>query len=618
VAADADDVAIANAAMARITRKAIIMRHDAGVGPRLIVAVACAIVVLMFVTNHDMAGKPDAPRGTGQYLPILDRGDGHMMYLMARSTAIDLDWVFDNDLARFGDPWNEPRTKTGRKSIVQPIGPALVWAPLIWVSLGGAWVADLFGAGIPLHGYTLWTQRFVFLSSALFGCAAALLGLWLAKKLGAGRWARAYGAAAVLLGTSLTYYATYMPSYAHAMDAAACAAVIAWWAHTVGRTDWRRWVIFGALLGVAALIRVQDFSLGLLVVVELAFRRDKKLVLGGAIALATSLVVFAPQLVEWHLVFGKTLALPQGPHYTRPTSPMLLELLWSPRNGWIVTTPIVWAGLVGLALIPREHRVIAVGLVTVVVIQIYLNSTIADWWGSASYGQRRLCSVTLPLVVGNACLLTRLRRARWPWAQHAAVAAVFGTLVVINLVRVWNLRGGRTAPQEMRPTCCTGLPGFVEPVYEITGNPLELPASALFAIRHGVSLARWDQVAGDYPLTPPFGAFRDDTLKGAHATWFPPAHFLVGDWSAKQTGEHAFRTTNAGTILVPNLMPYPQKIGVWVRGAVTVTWDGDDVAHASDAWSRIEFTVNPSTGTHELAFSGRADVGPIDFELLGP
>jgi hypothetical protein len=409
-----------------------------------------------------------------------------------------------------------------------------------------------------------------------------------------------------------------MPSYAHAMDAAACAAVIAWWAYTIGRTDTKRWLIFGVLLGIAALIRVQDFSLGLLVFVEIVFRRDKKLVLGGAIALATSLVVFAPQLVEWHLLFGKTLALPQGPHYTRPTSPMILELLWSPRNGWLVTTPIVYAGLVGLALIPREHRVIAAGLITVVVIQIYLNSTIADWWGSASYGQRRLCSVTLPLVVGNACLLTRLRRARWPWAQHAAVTAVFGSLVVLNLVRVWKLRGGRAAPQEMRTTCCAGLPGFAQPLYDLVGNPFELPASAWFAVRHGVSLSAWDQVVGAYPLAPPFGAFRDDTLKGSHATWFPPGQFLIGDWSASQSGERVFRTTQGGKILVPNLMPYAQKIGVWVRGAATVTWDGDDVAHAKADWSRVEFTVTPGTGTHELAFSGRADVGQVDFELLGP
>jgi hypothetical protein len=587
-------------------------------GPRLLVALACALVVLMYATNRDMAGKPDAPRGTGQYLPILDRGDGHMMYLMARSTAIDLDWVFDNDLARFGDPWNEPRTRTGRTSIVQPVGPALVWTPLIWVSVGGAWVVDLFGADIPLHGYTLWTQRFVFLSSALFGCIAVLLGWWLARRLGAGRWAAAYASAGVLLGTSVTYYATYMPSYAHAMDAAACAAVIAWWAHTLGRTDWRRWVILGALLGLAALIRVQDFSLGILVVVELAMRREGKIFLGGAIALAVALLVFVPQLLEWHLVFGKTFAIPQGPHYTRLTAPMLFELLWSSRNGWLVVTPIAYAGLVGLGVIPREHRVIAAGLAAVVVTQIFLNSTIADWWGSASFGQRRLCSVTMPLVVGTAALLTRLRRPSRVWLQHAAVALVFGTLVVVNLVRVWHLRGGKPAPQEPTPTCCAGMPDVVRVLYDHVGNPLEGPASIPYAIRHGVSLARWDQMAADYPLTPPFGAYRDDKLAGQRATWLPADKFLTGDWSAKQQGERPFRTTNGGTILIPNLVPQAQKIGVWVKGTATITWDGDEVGHATgDAWTRIDFTTKVSVGTHELRISGTGvAVAQIELELL--
>jgi hypothetical protein len=596
------------------------MRHDARVtthAPRLLVALACALVVVMYATNHDMAGKPDAPRGTGQYLPILDRGDGHMMYLMARSTAIDLDWVFDNDLARFGDPWNEPRTQTGRKSIVQPVGPALVWTPLIWVSVGAAWVVDHLGADIPLHGYTLWTQRFVFLSSALFGCAAVLLGAWLARRLGAGRWATAYASAAVLLGTPLTYYATYMPSYAHAMDAAACAAVIAWWAHTLGRTDWKRWVILGALLGIAALIRVQDFSLGIVVVVELALRRDKKLVLGGAVALAVALVVFAPQLLEWQLVFGKAFAIPQGPHYTRLTSPMLLELLWSSRNGWLVITPVAYAGLVGLGVIRREHRVIAAGLIAVVVTQIYLNSTIADWWGSASYSQRRLCSVSMPLVVGTAALLTRLRRPSRVRLQHAAVIAVFGTLVAINLVRVWHLRRGKPAPSEATPTCCGGMPDVVQTLYDHLGNPLEWPAAIPYAIRHGVSLARWDEMAADYPLTPPFGAYRDDTLAGQHTTWLPADRFLVGEWSARQAGDRPFRITTDGTILVPNLVPQQQSIAVWVKGTATIAWDGDEVGHAAgDGWTRVAFTAKPSVGTHELHITGtRVAVAQIELEL---
>src|SRR5215470_2327682 len=115
--------------------------------PRIVVTGACLVVVVMYFANYDMGGEPDAVRGDGRYHPVLARGDGHMMYLMARSTALDFDWRFDNDLARFGDPWTEPITPTGRKSIVHPIGCALVWTPLIWVAEAGAAVANVFGAG---------------------------------------------------------------------------------------------------------------------------------------------------------------------------------------------------------------------------------------------------------------------------------------------------------------------------------------------------------------------------------------------------------------------------------------------------------------------------------------
>ena len=200
---------------------------------------------------------------------------------------------------------------------------------------------------------------------------------------------------------------------------------------------------------------------------------------------------------------------------------------------------------------------IAVGLAAVVVIQIYLNSTIADWWGSASFGQRRLCSVTLPLVVGNAALLTRLARARLRWLQHAAVVVVFGGLVAVNLSRVWHLRAGAPAPSELAPTCCGGMPGFVAALYDHVGNPFELPASALFAIRHGVSLRRWDRIVGDYPLTPPFGAYRDDTLHGSGPRGCRADEFLVGDWSPTHGGDRPHRTTTHGRVLVPILIPQP-------------------------------------------------------------
>ena len=115
-----------------------------------------------------------------------------------------------------------------------------------------------------------WHQRIVFFSSVVAAFLAVLLGLRLARRYIGGTWSPTYGAIAVLLGTSITYYSTHMPSYGHALDAGACGAFLGAWGLTLGRTDWKRWVLLGALLGLTMLIRVQDLALGVVVALEVA------------------------------------------------------------------------------------------------------------------------------------------------------------------------------------------------------------------------------------------------------------------------------------------------------------------------------------------------------------
>jgi hypothetical protein len=602
----------------------------AGGLPRWSTLAACAVIVTMYCTNQDMGKQPDAPRGDGVYRPVLARGDGHMMYLMARSTALDGDWRFDNDLARFGDPWRQRVTATGRKAIAHPIGPALVWTPLIWIAQGGAVIANLFGAAIQLHGYTLWHQRFVFLSSALFACGAALLAAWLARRLFAGPWAAAYGAIAVLLGTSITYYGTYMPSYAHAMDAFACAGFLAYWAITVGRSDRRRWLVLGALLGVATLVRVQELAMGIVVALEVvveAVRRRGGLAwwLGGALALAVTVVVFAPQLYEWHVVFGKVTELPQGARYTRLEAPMIGELLWAPRNGWFSTTPIAYAGVLGLLCLPRRRWLVAAGLLAAVAIQVYLNSTILDWWGSAAFGQRRMCNVTLPIAVGLAAVIWRCGRIVTRRAVgHAIAVAILGAFVAWNLMRVGALRGGVPAGDQLQPACCDRVPrplrGAFAAVYGAIGDPFELPASAYFAWRHGVELQRWDQAVGNYPLVPALDSLLDDALWAQRGVWriaggLEP--YLVGGWARPVRADRPLRWTTApaATVLVPNLLPYGQVMTLWLAPAgahhATVRWNGAEVASVElTGWTPVRFEL-PAIALHTNELTIEAAPGPF-------
>ncbi len=610
-------------------------------------ALACATIAVLYLTNVDMGGDPHAPRGDGRYRPVLARGDGHMMFLMSRSIVFDRDLRFDNDLRRFGDPWSQPVTATGRKGIPHPIGPPLVWAPVLAAAHGGAVVANALGADIETHGYTHWHQRIVFFTSVLFACGAVLLGRRLAAHLFGGAWAATYAAVAILLGTSLTYYATMMPSYGHALDAFACALFLGTWALTVGRDDLRRYVLLGALLGLAALVRVQEMAMGIVVAIEVITRavtalcdrqrpgRERAravaaLVGRGALTLAVALICFIPQLVAWQVVYGE-FGTPQGEAFIRWGTPMIPELLWSARNGWLVTTPIAYLAVIGLFLVPRRHRLIGAGLLAAVAVQIYLNSIIMDWWSQAAFGQRRLCSVTLPLVVGLAALLASLGRLVASWrrvpraAWHAVALVIVAPMLAWNLGRVNDLRAGKPAPTVHSPTCCHRVPrplrGLARAIYGTIGNPFQLPASAVFAWRHDTSLTRWDRAVGDYPIVLDGNLLVANRWRTQRGTWNlaggGSAPYLLAGFGPSQHGDRAFRWTTArrARAIVPNLIPAGQRYTVWLApgGArrVKLRYAGVQVAEVElvPGWNPVSFELaDPPTGSNELVIE--SELGP--------
>ena len=594
-----------------------------GRGPRVLVAVAFLAIGLMYCTNRDMGGDPRSPRGDGHYRPVLARGDGHVLFLMARSLAFDGDLRFDNDLARFGDPWTQERTATGRKGIPHPIGVPLLWTPLLWTAQGAAVVANTFGARIQEHGYTLWHQRIVFASSVLAAWLAIGLGIGLARRVLGGRWGPAFAGIAILLGTPITYYATFMPSYSHALDAGATAAFLAAWAATLGRWDLRRVALLGLLLGLAGLIRSQQLGLGVVVALEgvvaavVALRaRDPRraariLGAGAAVALVAAIAMI-PQALAWNAVYGTWTALPQGPNYTRPAHPLIAELLFAAKNGWFANHPLAYAGVLGLVVLawrgPRiapHARMIACGLLAAVALQVYLNATILDWWGQASFGSRRLCSMTMPLVVGLATWLhlggRLLARVRWPVAVGHVVAVLgLGWFVAWNIQQVWPLRGGKPAQYVAGPGCCQQVKSvqraIAQPIYDAIGNPFSLPASAVFALRHDVSLQRWDLVHGEYPWVPVI-TYTRASIRGHAAQWNlggPRAEpYLLGGFGPSRMGPgRAIRWTTArrAEALVPNLLPDRMTVSVWVRPnlapgvvvkPIVVRWNGDVVAQAT-------------------------------------
>jgi hypothetical protein len=603
---------------------------------RAVWAAAFLLLFGMFASNTDWGGDPHSPRGDGRYRPVLARGDGHMTYLMLRSFVLDQDLVFDNDLARFGDPWRQRRTKTGRKDIPHPFGPILVWSPFMLGAHGLSKVANALGAEIPQHGYTMFHHRIVFGTSVLFAFLAVLLGAALARRYISRGWPPVYAAVAVLFGTSLTYYATYMPSYGHAMDAFFCALFLGYWGLSYGDLRWRRFVLLGTILGICALVRVQDLAMGIAVAVEVvalgvkpapdnrslwARRRWIAGLIGrGLVALAVALVVFSPQMIAWKLVYGEWLTSPNGPRYVRLGHPLIMELLFASRNGWLSTHPVAYAGVLGLLLVPRRARVIAAGLLAALVMQIWVNAAVLDWWASASFGQRRMCSVTLILVFGlaaliRACAVAGLRLRMPRWARHGLAVCVLGWFIAWNIAQVSRLRRGKAAGHPTAASCCGRVPKAMrvvaQPIYRLIGNPFALPASALFALRHDVGLRRWDNIAGDYVYVPPWYEYNNGRYKQHRAKWNIPSgnagKYVLGGLGPPQKQprtKRGYRWTTAteARMLVPILLPEAHSFTLRLGSnglaggapeAVTIAMNGEVLLERelSPGWTEMTFVA---------------------------
>ena len=435
------------------------------------------------------------------------------------------------------------------------------------------------------------------------------------------------------------------------MDAAACAGFLALWALTLGQLRWRRYVWLGVLLGIAAMVRVQDLGFGVVLVLELgglAWQRLRGepagraravalIVARGALVLAIAIVLFVPQLYVWKLFYGSALTTPQGPGQMRYAHPMVLELLFSSRNGWLSTHPIAYLGTLGLVIgaiagprLGARVRLVCLALLATIWVQIYVNAVTYEWWSGASFGQRRMCSVTLPVLVGLAVLLrwtgVRIGTRSPALAKHALAVLVLGYLIAWNLVWVGKLTRGKPAGRDNKPSCCADIPAplswIARPVYDVVGNPFALPASAYFSLRHGVDLKRWDAAVGNYALVPGVLGYADGSYRRAAAIWnaLDDRYVIGGLGPVQREGARTWRWTTApeATLLVPLLMPEPHRISIPIaanvpaggRTSVQVRCNGKLVAEApvGAEWTSVAFDTDGSLGENEITIA--AEVAP--------
>lgn len=375
-------------------------------------------------------------------------GDALHHYVQLRSAVFDGDLHFRNDYIRlYGLAGNEPGTewvyedtRTGHVRSLMPVGPAILWAPLFLVVALFTTLANALGAAYPVDGFGRLFQA----TAGISGVLAATVGVWLSYRtcrLLFGARPSAWGCLVLWGGSSAIYYSLVSPTYSHAASLLASSAFWYAWVRTREEVSLRRYVMLGALAGVAALMRWQDAILLVPIALELLVRAARrtmpmvKILLSGLAAVAAAALAFTPQMMVWTTLYGRPLAMPQGEGFMKWSEPALLLMLFSDNHGLFTWTPIVAAAVAGLVFLARRDRGVALAAVCFLLLSWYVNAAVADWWAGEAFGARRFLSAFPVFALGLAALIDRWSPTigRLVLAGGAVVAHTFLLLLQYQL-----------------------------------------------------------------------------------------------------------------------------------------------------------------------------------------
>jgi len=334
----------------------------------------------------------------------------------------------------------QPVAGTGRRLDQYTIGEAVLLLPFFALAHAVA-----CAAGVAPDGFT-WPYQF---AVSLAGLAYALLGLYLTQRLLA-RWFSARVVAATLcclcFGTNLFHYATYDSALSHAFSFCAVTALLAVIPRWYQNPSWRTSASLGAVCAAVALIRPTNAVAFVAVplfriagVSDLGARRRWLLAHRPAVALAaaTALLVFSPQLLIWHGATGSWLVNPHLGAGFEFLSPRVFKVLFSVRKGLFFWSPLLLLAVAGLWPMRRLAREWLAPTVAALALGTWVIASWHAWAYGGSFGHRGFVDLYAFFALGLASLFATLRSVRARWTV-GAVAAVLIALSIFQMVQYWK------------------------------------------------------------------------------------------------------------------------------------------------------------------------------------
>ena len=302
------------------------------------------------------------------------------------------------------------------------VGPAMLWAPAV-VPVHITLVAlQRVGVNVATDGYSrpyLWAMA---LATLAYGFAGLWLSFLIAREYVGEIWA-ALAVVAYWFASSLPVYMYLNPSWSHAQSMFAVALFLWYWRRTRGRRSFVQWM----WLGLAAGLMVNVYYLNAILLLVPGCESARRLWLAsrapdaksGVVEILSGDAVFAvvfaiamlPTLITRKIIYGSyfSTGYPDSGGWNW-LHPVFGSVLFSSDHGLLTWTPILVLALVGIILLRRCDREMAVYLWITTLTFTYVISCYGNWDGISSFGNRFFLSLGPIFVVGLAVFFERFGR----------------------------------------------------------------------------------------------------------------------------------------------------------------------------------------------------------------
>ncbi len=342
--------------------------------------------------------------------PWIHGNDGAGYYAPVRSIIVDGDFDLENEYIYFSRSREVASLRldahTQKYYSQYPFGTSMLWLPAVSTA---HFISKITGK--PVNGYTRLYYWFVCLTSALLAFWALISGYkFLRKRYGLE--SAYWSVLGVWLGTSLFYYMFFESSMSHAFSFALITFFILHFYRIWGNanTGYGVWFLGGLLLGIIAIIRLQDLLTGLLPLgILMYYFINQRLnffsfLRVGGIFLSGFILGILPDLIVNTIDHGTPLAYGTA-IYTGSFAAdqwwYALKVMFSANHGIFFWSPLAFLAILGL-LIKRAFFTNL--LLAVFFSQVILTGFWYAWNGAQSFGHRFFVGYTFIFVLGITAL----------------------------------------------------------------------------------------------------------------------------------------------------------------------------------------------------------------------